>query len=137
MRVLSNYAPPRFLRIAPAQDPHPKWWLRWSAGPDFGADALPELLDALLHSCSSLPSLPNLARVEGEKLTPVEEIPQFSGTSLLPRGLSLQRVWEAPAMWLLLLNLGRTEGGVWVPEVERYLGGWWASLFALRRACRG
>lgn len=137
VRALPPYSPPSFLRIAPSRE-GPAWWLSWTVGPDFGADALPELLEALLRATTSLPSPPELKRVVGEHLEPVEEIPPFSPQAVRQPGLLLQRVHVQPARWLLLLHLARAKGKVLVPEVDRYLvGGWWASLVALKRACEG
>lgn len=136
VRALPPYSPPSFLRIAPARE-GPAWWLSWTVGPDFGADALPELLEALLRAAAFLPGPPELQRVVGDRLEVVEEITPFSAETLRQPGLLLQRVQLHPARWLLLLYLARKRGGVFVPEVDRYVGGWWASLSALRRACRG
>ncbi|MCX7844522.1 MAG: hypothetical protein N2507_04205 [Candidatus Bipolaricaulota bacterium] len=137
VRALPPYSPPAFLRIAPGRE-GPPWWLSWSVGPDFGADALPELLEALLRATTSLPSPPDLRRVVGAQLEPVEEIPPFAPQAVRQPGLLLQRVQLHPARWLLLLHLARTEGHVLVPAVDRYLvGGWWASLVVLKRACEG
>lgn len=135
IRVLPPYHPPVFLRIAPARG-GPPWWLSWTIGPDFGADALPELLEALLRAARTLPGRPELHRVVGGRLALVEGIPPFSPQSVRSPGLFFQRVQVDPARWLLTLHLARPSGRVVVPEKERYLGGWWASLSALREACQ-
>lgn len=137
VRALPPYSPPSFVRIAPSKE-GPPWWLSWTVGPDFGADALPELLDALLQATTALPGPPELKRVVGEKLEPVEEIPPFPPQAVRQPGLLLQRVQIHPARWLLLMHLTRSVDKLLVPEVERYVaGGWWASLLALKRACEG
>ncbi len=137
VRALPPYSPPRFARIAPSKE-GPPWWLSWTVGPDFGADALSELLVALLQATTALPSQPELKRVVGQRLEPVDEIAPFPPQAVRQPGLLFQRVQIQPARWLLLLHLIRAAEKVVVPAVERYVTkGWWASLVALKRACEG
>lgn len=136
IRVLPSYRPPNFLRIAPSRE-GPAWRLSWTIGPDFGADALPELLEALLRAADVLPGELRLRRLGAEGMEAVEEIRPFSPHAVRPPGLLFQKVNVDPAQWLLTLHLARAAGRVLVPQAERYLGGWWASLSALKRACQG
>jgi len=135
-RALPSYKPPNFLHITPAKE-GPAWWLSWTIGPDFGADALPELLEALIRSVETLPGDLKLQRIVEGKVEAVEEILPFSPEAVRPPGLLLQKVKVEPARWLLILYLTQSAGKVLVPREEKYLGGWWASLTALRKACRG
>lgn len=135
VRGLPPYHPPKFLRIAPSRE-GPAWWLLWTVGPDYGADALPELLDALLQAISTMPGRPELHRVRGEHLEPVEGISPFPPQAVRNPGLILQRVEVEPPRWLLTMYLARKRGEILVAEEEKYLGGWWASLLALKEACR-
>jgi hypothetical protein len=136
VRVLPSYRPPVFLRITPSRE-GPAWWLFWTIGPDFGADALPELLEALLQATSSLPGKVELQRVHGPYLEQVEQIEPFSPQAVRAPGLLFQKVEAEPARWLLTIYLARSVGKIVVAEEEKYLGGWWASLSALKRACQG
>jgi len=136
VRVLPSYRPPVFLRITPSRE-GPAWWLFWTIGPDFGADALPELLEALLQATSSLPGKVELQRVHGPYLEQVEQIEPFSPQAVRAPGLLFQKVETEPARWLLTIYLARSVGKIVVAEQEKYLGGWWASLSALKRACQG
>jgi len=136
VRGLPSYRPPRFLRISPSRE-GPPWWLSWTIGPDFGADALPELLEALLHSTSVMPGRLELQRMEEGRFAQVERIEPFPPQAVHAPGLLFQQVELDPARWLLTLYLARTRGKLLVVEEEKYLGGWWASLFALKEACQG
>lgn len=135
VRGLPTYRPPVFLRIAPSRE-GPPWWLSWTIGPDFGADALPELLEALLRATSSMPGKLGLQRVRGPYLEPIERIDPFPPQAVRAPGLLFQKVEVEPAQWLLTLYLARNAGKILVAEEEKYLGGWWASLSALKRACQ-
>ncbi len=134
VRGLPSYRPPNFLRITPSRE-GPAWWLSWTIGPDFGADALLELLEALLQSTTVLPGRIELQKVHGGNLEPVERIEPFPPQAVRAPGLLFQKV--EPAQWLLTLYLARSTGKLLVVGEERYLGGWWASLFALKQACQG
>ncbi|MGB9860771.1 MAG: hypothetical protein ACPLRP_00390 [Candidatus Bipolaricaulaceae bacterium] len=136
VRGLPPYQPPVFLRITPARE-GPPWWLSWTIGPDFGADALPELLEALLQATSSMPGKLELKRVHGQHLEQIEGIEPFPPQAVLSPGLLFQKVGVEPARWLLTIYLARSAGKILVAEEEKYLGGWWASLLALKRACQG
>lgn len=135
VRVLPTYLPPGFLRIVPARN-GPAWWLSWTIGPDFGADTLPELLDALLQAVHVMPGKLELQRVAGDYLEPAEEIEPFSSQAVRVPGLLFQRVELDPAQWLVTLHLARAHGPLFVAQAEKYLGGWWASLYLLRQACQ-
>ncbi|MCR4391297.1 MAG: hypothetical protein NUV94_00610 [Candidatus Acetothermia bacterium] len=53
-------------------------------------------------------------------------------------GCVLCRVLRDPARWLLTLHVARPgPGKIVAAAVERYMGGWWPVLHALRRACSG
>ncbi|MBC7222176.1 hypothetical protein H5T56_04265 [Candidatus Bipolaricaulota bacterium] len=136
VRGLPSYRPPNFLRISPSRE-GPAWWLSWTIGPDFGADALPELLEALLQATSAMPGRMELQKVQGERLEPIERIEPFPPQAVRVPGLLFQRVEVEPARWLLTLYLARRAGKLLVAGEEKYLGGWWASLFALKQACQG
>jgi hypothetical protein len=136
IRGLPIYRPPVFLRLSPSPR-EPAWRLSWTTGPDFGADALPELLDALLQAASVPPGGPGLRRISGSHWEPVEGISPFSPQAVRPPGLRLQKVEVDPPRWLLTLSLAQSKGGLFVLHEEKYLGGWWASLLALKRACQG
>lgn len=136
VRGLPKYRPPVFLRVSPS--PHgPAWELSWPIGPDFGADALPELLSALLQAASVMPGRVGLYKVVGDQVEETEGIPTFAPQAVRVPGLLFQRVAVEPARWLLTLYLTRPVGKLLVASAEKYLGGWWASLWALKGACRG
>ncbi|MCS7240022.1 MAG: hypothetical protein NZ651_02090 [Candidatus Bipolaricaulota bacterium] len=135
IRGLPTYRPPVFLRIAPARE-SPHWQLSWTSGPDFGADSLPELLDALLRAWRGMPGRPEVQKVVEHRLKPVEKIEPFSPQAVRPPGLLFQKVELDPARWLLILYLARGFGKLLVAQEEKYLGGWWASLYLLRQACQ-
>ncbi len=136
VRALPAYRPPSFLRISPAFR-GPAWWLFWPVGREFGADELPELLAALLQASTVLPGEPELQRIVGKRWELVEGIAPFSPKAVRAPGLLFQRVEAKPALWLVTLHLTRAEGRLLVPEKEKYVGGWWASLHALKEACQG
>lgn len=139
VRFLAPYLPPQYLHIAPVRPSGPGWRLSWTVGPEYGADAFPELLDALLAASQALPGEPRLARVEptGE-LVPTETIAPFHPAALWGLGVVLCRVLRDPARWLLTLHVARPgPGKIVAAAVERYVGGWWPVLHALRRACSG
>ncbi len=136
VRSLPPYRPPVFLRISPSA-PGPAWRLSWPIGPDFGADALPELLSALLRATVVLPGSPDLRQVVGRRLEPVDGITPFAPQEVRASGLLLRQVEVEPARWLLTLNLARALGKLVVACEEKYCGGWWASLRALQVACQG
>lgn len=133
---LPEYRPPVFLRVSPSTR-GPAWKLSWPIGPDFGADTLPELLSALLRATSVMPGPVGLYKVVGDQVEDTAGITPFAPQAVRAPGLVFQRVAVEPARWLLTLYLTRPVGKLLVACEEKYVGGWWASLWALQEACRG
>lgn len=134
--ALAPYLPPGYLKLFPAEPPGPSWRLSGAVG-EYGADSLPEFLQALLSACRRPPGgrYPGLWELVGDRFKPIQDIPPFDPRSLWPPGVELARLRRPPDRWLLTLHVARPKGKLVAAKVERYLASWHTALEELLKAC--
>lgn len=140
VRALDPYFPPSYLCISPNQTPSaekPQWTVSSTEGPEYGAEAFSEAVEALLLACLRPPGEEKtIWRVFGDEFWPVAAIQSFSPGALWNRGVMLQGVEHPPNRWLLTLWVARPRSTELVAaQVERYLAQWRTLLEALLSAC--
>lgn len=141
IRALNPYFPPIYMRISPDKAPAPRWTAVSQGAARYGADSLPELIQALLAACRrpGTSGTKRLWRVTEEGLAnPVEAIAPFRPEEIWKPGVELARLRRPPDRWLITLRVARpTQKALWAAQAERYLATWRTALEALLEACQG